>query len=134
MIDKIVLEKKERPDKEAFFDVKDGVVTAYPLGMGMEPPSRRMSAMVHETAHLIDRHLQKKIGPQWDADLKKAMQDDKLVPSQYGKESDGEDFAEAYLLYKLSKGKPEFEEYRKMYPNRFKLIDDIEQKTANGTL
>jgi peptidoglycan hydrolase-like protein with peptidoglycan-binding domain len=134
LIDKVVLESVERPDTDAFFDAGGGVVTAYPKGMALDPPSRRMSAMVHESAHLIDQHLQKKIGPQWDKDWKKAMQDDKLIASQYGKKSDGEDFAEVYLLYKLSQGKPEFEEYRSMYPNRFKLIDDIEQKTNNGTL
>ncbi|HSE40619.1 MAG TPA: peptidoglycan-binding protein, partial [Acidobacteriota bacterium] len=111
MIDKMVLESVDRPDTEAFFDAGSRTVTAYPKGMALEPPSRRMSAMVHETAHLIDQHLGKKVGPQWDQDWKKAMQDDKLVASQYGKKSDAEDFAEVYLLYKLSEGKPEFDEY-----------------------
>jgi hypothetical protein len=93
-----------------------------------------MSAMVHETAHLIDSHLGKKVGPQWDKDWKQAMNDDKLIASQYGKKSDAEDFAEVYLLYKLSEGKPEFDEYRKMYPNRFKHIDNIEKQAKDGTL
>jgi len=137
LIKQVVMESKDdiSRDPNPRFTVLDGTVRAFPQGMAMEPPDRRMSAMVHESAHLIDKHLQKKIGPQWDKDWHKAIQDDKLVGSQYGKTSEGEDFAEAYLLYKLSKGKqPEFDEYRKMFPNRWKLLDDIDKQAEAGKL
>jgi len=134
LVNQVVLESKDDTASPRRFDALNGTVRAYPEGMAMEPPDRRMSAMVHESAHLIDAHLQKKIGPQWDKDWHKAIQDDKLVGSQYGKKTEGEDFAEAYLLYKLSKGKPEFEEYRKMFPNRWKLLDDIDKQANAGTL
>jgi putative peptidoglycan binding protein len=136
LIKQVVMEKKDDTSQNPppFFDALNGTVRAYPSGVALDPPERRMSAMVHESAHLIDAHLQKKIGPQWDKDWHKAIEDDKLVGSQYGKKSEGEDFAEAYLLYKLSKGKPEFDEYRQMFPNRWKQIDEIEKQADAGTL
>jgi hypothetical protein len=136
LIKQVVMEAKDDKSQNPppFFDALNGTVRAYPSGVALDPPERRMSAMVHESAHLIDAHLQKKIGPQWDKDWHKAIQDDKLVGSQYGKKTEGEDFAEAYLLYKLSKGTPEFDEYRKMFPNRWKHIDEIEKQADAGTL
>jgi peptidoglycan hydrolase-like protein with peptidoglycan-binding domain len=117
------------------FDAKDGTIRAYPDGMALEPPDRRMSAMIHESAHLIDTRMQTTEGPKWDQDWKQAMNDDKLIASQYGKKSDAEDFAEVYLLYKLSENnKTQHDEYRRMYPNRFRLIDDIEKRANKGTL
>lgn len=134
LINQVVLERQNDAASPRRFDALDGTVRAYPEGMALEPPDRRMSGMVHESAHLIDKHLQTKLGPQWDTDWKKAMGDDKLVGSQYGKKNDAEDFAEAYLLYKVSKGTPQFDEYRAMFPNRWKLIDDIDAKANAGTL
>jgi hypothetical protein len=123
-------------DPRPRFDAKDGTIRAYPDGMAMEPKDRRMSAMIHESAHLIDTRMQEKVGREkWNEDWKKAMNDDKLIASQYGKKSDGEDFAEVYLLYKLSQNdKAQHDEYRRMYPNRFKLIDDVEGRAKAGTL
>lgn len=134
-IDRVVMEARDEPPSRDYsparFDAGGGTVRAYPSGMALEPPDRRMSALVHESAHLIDSRMST-LDPKWAAKWDQAIADDIAKPSQYGKRSAAEDFAEAYLTYKLVKGTPDEKEFRAMFPTRFKLIDEVEARAAKG--
>ncbi len=84
--------------------------------------------------------MSKADGPKWGAAWQQAMKDDVLVHSQYGKDkfrkegSDADDFADAYLLYRISKGTPQADEYKRMFPNRWKLMEEIERRSNAGEL
>ncbi len=138
VINRVVMEPNDGPAKEGYgpprFDAGGaGVVRAYPAGMKLEPPDRRMSGMVHESAHLIDTKMGK-LDPKWDADWHKAMEDDIAKPSQYGKRSDGEDFAEAYLTYKLFEGTKQGDEMKAMFPHRWELLKKVDEHVKAGDL
>lgn len=133
LIKQMVLEKNNNTADPRPFDALHGRVTAYPEKSNMIADQQK-SAMIHESAHLIDEQMQKK-DPNWNANWHKAMESDIAKSSQYGKKSDGEDFAEAYLTYKMTENDPkEHAEMRAMFPERFKLIDEIEKKAKAGTL
>lgn len=133
MIKQLVLEKNNNTAEPRPFDALNGAVHAYPEKSGMSEDQQK-SAMIHESAHLIDAHLGKK-DPNWDANWSKAMKSDLTVPGQYAKKSPAEDFAETYLTYKMTENNPkEHAEMRAMFPERFKYIDEIEKKAKAGTL
>jgi len=135
VIDRVIMEPKDGEADPGYspprFDALDGTVRAYPAGMSMEPPDRRMSAMVHESAHLIDEKMMK-LDPKWNDDWRKAVADDIAKPSQYGKKSMGEDFAEAYLTYKLFEGTPQGKEMEAMFPNRWALLRKVDERAKAG--
>ncbi|MBL8954784.1 MAG: peptidoglycan-binding protein [Myxococcaceae bacterium] len=136
VIDRIVLEPNDRildSGGKAGFDALKGTVRAYPEGMAYEPKDKRMSAMVHESAHLIDEKMGE-VDPKWNENWRKAVADDIAKPSQYGKTSMAEDFAEAYLTYKLFKGTAEGDEMKAMFPERWRLIEDVERRAQAGEL
>lgn len=140
VITELVMEPKDLPAKAGYapagFDANGdtGRVRAFPEGLNKYQPDSRMSAMVHESAHIVDRKM-KGVDPNWDAKWAAAKEADIAKPSQRAKDSDAEDFAEAYLLYKLHQDDPKkLDMYRAMFPARFKLIEEVEAHAQSGAL
>jgi hypothetical protein len=81
------------------------------------------STMIHEGGHSYSKNL-------WsDADKKeaweKAMSGDGKSPSKYADSSTDEDFSESLVMYSLSKGTKCEAVARQLYPNRYKVCDDL---------
>jgi hypothetical protein len=81
------------------------------------------STMIHEGGHTYSANL-------WsDAEKKKAwekaMKDDGRSPSTYADSSSGEDFSESLVMYSLSKGTVCEAPAKKLYPNRYKVLDEL---------
>jgi hypothetical protein len=90
----------------------------------------------HEMGHLIGeshstsrtRHAEM-IPPGWEA----AMEADGKRVSAYAEHNANEDFADTWRFYLLARRHPEqFEEFRKTYPNRVKILDAIYEQTFDG--
>ena len=102
-----------------------GVVTIYPDKTAKPSPDAnyQRGTLMHETGHTWSYK-------NWGVDTSKdkwlvwkaAMNKDKIAPSGYAMNSIGEDVAEAIQVYASTKGSPAFEEYKKMMPNRFKIL------------
>jgi peptidoglycan hydrolase-like protein with peptidoglycan-binding domain len=139
VIRQVIVEPAQDPSAptDAFHTNGDtGTVHAFPSGLGMSPFARQQSALVHETGHIFDRLNGRNLGqPAWNDAWRAAAEADQTKPSaEYGATNDAEDFSEAYLLYQISKGRPEEAEYRAIFPNRFRLIDEMLAKQRAGTL
>jgi hypothetical protein len=84
------------------------------------------STMIHEGGHAYKQDL-------WsDSDKKKAWKDaiakdNPNSPSKYADNSSSEDFSESLVMYSLSKGTKCEETAKKLYPNRYKLMDEMFQ-------
>jgi uncharacterized Zn-binding protein involved in type VI secretion len=81
------------------------------------------STMIHEGGHTYSGKL-------WSDDAKKkawekAISDDKRAPSKYAGSSSSEDFSESLVMYSLSKGTPCEATAKKLYPSRYKALDDL---------
>lgn len=90
----------------------------------------------HEMGHLIGesrstsrtRHAEM-IPPGWEA----AMEADGKRVSAYAEHNANEDFADTWRFYLLARRYPEqFEEFRKTYPNRVKILDAIYEQSFDG--
>lgn len=81
------------------------------------------STMIHEGGHAYSKNLWKDANKkkQWE----KAMADDGQSPSAYADSSTDEDFSESLVMYSLSKGTSCEETAKKLYPNRYKALDDL---------
>jgi WXG100 family type VII secretion target len=105
---------------------KAGVVTIYPNPDGKPMPNQNYmwGTMIHETGHTWSYKTwgDDKTAGEW-ANWKKAMDADKAVPSKYAQNSISEDVAESIQAYVSTKGTPKFEEYRKLFPERWKMLD-----------
>lgn len=87
------------------------------------PPGMLAMTLLHEAGHNWSfTHL----GPQghraWER-WAKAMKADELSPSQYAKKTPYEDFAETFALYFGTRDTPAHDEYRRMFPKRFRFMD-----------
>jgi hypothetical protein len=101
----------------------EGVVDIYP--QEQKGDFKYMAdSMVHETGHAWSNAKwgDDPQGAKW-APWRDAAAKDGLLPSDYAKSSPEEDVAESTALYLAMKGTPLFDEYRKLYPNRFALLD-----------
>ena len=80
--------------------------------------------LVHETGHAWSNKAwgDDPQGPAW-APWREAVRQDGLLPSTYAGSSPAEDVAESTALYLAMKGTPLADEYRKLYPKRFELLD-----------
>jgi hypothetical protein len=114
-----------------------GVIWGYP-DTHLAGQDFMASALVHEVGHIISNSA-------WGDDVndlrwnawKKAMIKDGFATSRYGsgtvsdEETNGrgsafsDDFAEAILLYMQVKGTSAADEMRKLFPNRFELLDAL---------
>ena len=100
----------------------DGVVTIFPQdakGGG----STVASTLVHETGHAWSmKDWGEKDSAAWQA-WKGAGLRDGLPPSQYGAHNLDEDLAETQTLFLESRGRPEYQLYKALYPHRFAILE-----------
>lgn len=135
-IKSVLLEPAVRPG--AFMAAGgDGIVRAYPVD-NLASDDFNASAIIHETGHIVSSKLwgDDKMGPKWKP-WRDAMAADTLSPSKYGHGAPGDretaakgwtvfdDFAESMLLYQRVKGTPQEKEMRRMFPERFKILDEV---------
>ncbi len=104
-----------------------GVVSIYPNRTEKAMPDAEYQAgtMSHETGHSWSYQVwgKDKTKGKW-VDWKKAMSDDgEVAVSTYARASIAEDVAETIQIYATTKGSPRFDEYRKMVPHRFSMLD-----------
>jgi|GEM_PF-198477 len=81
------------------------------------------STMIHEGGHAYSQDL-------WKDDKKKkaweqAIADDGQSPSAYSDNASTEDFSESLVMYSLSKGTDCEETAKKLYPNRYSVLDGL---------
>jgi hypothetical protein len=116
----------------------DGQLHCYPVDK-TESEDFAASAVIHETGHMVSIAKwgdDAKNGAKWKP-WRDAMAKDTLSPSQYahGKPSAKEtaaggapvhdDFAESVLLYQRVKGTKQEPEMRRLFPERFKILDTM---------
>jgi hypothetical protein len=101
-----------------------GHVDVYPTS-GPSDFKYMADTMVHETGHAWSNA---KWGDDGQADAwkgwREAIAKDGIPPSEYAMNAPEEDVAESTALYLAMKGTPLFDNYRKLYPNRFALLDE----------
>jgi WXG100 family type VII secretion target len=106
---------------------KEGVVTIYPDKTAKSLPNENYmrGTMIHETGHTWSYKTwgDDKTKGEW-ANWQKAMTADKGAVSKYANNDIAEDVAETIQAYVSTKGTPKFDEYRKLYPNRWKMLDE----------
>jgi len=82
------------------------------------------STMIHEGGHSYSKNLWRDY-PDKDGAWTIAIYRDGRVPSKYAEESFEEDFSESLVMYCLSKGSECEEVAKKLYPNRYGILDDL---------
>jgi len=104
---------------------KEGTVNVYPTKT-LQSQSYLDGTMIHETGHILS---QQKWGTDYSgADWQKwtaAGTADGNQVSTYGNNSPGEDFSEALQQYMTYKGTKYEADARKLWPNRFAIIDNM---------
>lgn len=96
-------------------------VTFYPADSWSQESTD--STMIHEGGHAYSQGL-------WEDDKKKkaweqAIADDGQSPSTYSDNASTEDFSESLVMYSLSKGTDCEATAKKLYPNRYAVLDDL---------
>ena len=103
-----------------------GVVTIYPDKASAPLPgaSDMKGRVVHETGHTWAYKTwgEDKTKGKW-LDWKKAMDKDRVSVSGYALADVAEDVSETLVAYVTTKGSPANDEYRKIVPNRFSMLD-----------
>ena len=103
----------------------DNGVTYYP---SKDPWSQAFvdSTTIHEGGHTYSQQLWKdeKKKKAWENAIKK----DGSYPSKYAENASTEDFSESLVMYSLSKGTKCEDCARAMFPNRYKILDDLFKK------
>jgi hypothetical protein len=103
-----------------------GVVTIYPNVAAKPLPGDNYmrGTMIHETGHTWSYKTwgEDKTKGKW-VEWQTAMTKDKASLSGYAMASIAEDVAETIQVYVSTKGAPQFEEYRRIVPNRFDMLD-----------
>jgi hypothetical protein len=115
------------PDFHSYMTAGEaGVVTVYPDKDTKALPTEDLRAgrLVHETGHTwsyktwgTDTTKNKWI------DWKAAMDSDQAAVSAYAKANIKEDVAETIAAYITTKGSPRYQEYRRIVPARFAILD-----------
>jgi hypothetical protein len=101
-----------------------GIVTIYP-NTGAQPDANVMrGSMIHETGHTwsYTNWGQDKSKGKWLV-WKAAMDKDRVSVSQYAMNDIAEDVAETVQVYGSTKGKPTYNEYKAMIPNRLEILE-----------
>lgn len=109
-----------------------GTISIYPSDKGSKNSQSYMDGtMIHETGHTLSTQKWGELGEtradddkRWDK-WKAAAASDGVAPSEYAKNSPGEDFGEALQLYQQVKGTPQEEEIRQLMPERYKIIKEL---------
>ena len=104
-----------------------GEVSIYPIDFAGSAEYMASSSL-HESGHSISQQHwgeDSKADPRWKP-WHDAVKSDVVRPSDYGASSFDEDVAESIALYQSVRDDlPLFEEYRKSYPARFKILDGL---------
>jgi hypothetical protein len=115
-------EEYDKPDFTSVATGGPGGVTFYPrkTPYGQEFVD---STMIHEGGHAYSGDL-------WEDEEKKkswekAMEKDPGSPSEYADSAPTEDFSESLVMYSLSKNTKCGEFAKKLYPNRYKVLDEM---------
>jgi len=105
---------------------EDGVIEVFPT-KNAKAQSYLDGTMIHESGHILTEQ-------QWGSDdtkgadwkqWSKAIAADKNQVSRYGTSSPNEDFSEAFQQYITYKGTKYEADARKLWPNRFAIIDKL---------
>lgn len=101
-----------------------GIVTIYPDRVA--PPSANVmrGSMIHETGHAWSYQSwgEDTTKGKW-VDWKTAMDADRVSVSGYAMNAIAEDVAETVRVYGSTKGKPKYDEYKAMIPNRMTMLE-----------
>ncbi len=104
---------------------ENGQISIYPT---TDPLSQTVvdTTFIHETGHTLSliQWGKPSTDKRWNG-WKAAIEKDKLHVSGYGRASISEDFSESLALYMTYRRRPEMAELRKIYPNRFKILDGL---------
>ncbi len=101
-----------------------GIVTIYP-NTGAQPDANVMrGSMIHETGHTwsYTNWGEDTAKGKW-LDWKTAMSKDRISVSKYAMNDIAEDVAETVRVYGSTKGKPTYDEYKAMIPNRLQILE-----------
>ncbi|MFO0578460.1 MAG: hypothetical protein U1A78_31025 [Polyangia bacterium] len=104
----------------------DGIVTVYPDKTTNRLPDDNYlrGTMIHETGHTWSYKTwgSDETKGKW-VDWKAAMAKDKVSVSGYATKAIAEDVAETIQVYSSTLGTPRFDEYKKIVPNRFGILE-----------
>lgn len=118
----------DMPDFHSFMTAgRDGVVTIYPTRVekGGQPAEESMrGTMIHEFGHTwaFRKWGEDTKKGKW-VDWKKAMKSDGVSVSRYAGVDIAEDVSETIQVYGSTKGKPKYEEYKKIIPARMAILE-----------
>lgn len=103
----------------------NGDVDYYPLPDEFLGNQNSMdSLMIHETAHFIHQERWA-AAPEEEEEWANAKRSDPGRPSVYSANSEAEDFAESVIMYRISKGTPEEARARELFPERYRILDEV---------
>lgn len=137
-VTRVVVNPQENPDDEywrnEFGDPNfssymtasaDGTATVYPT---THPQSQTSfdSSITHETGHFVSNGAwgHDNTGERWGP-WRDAIASDGIAPSDYGTNNPSEDFAETFSLYQAVRGTDQEAELRAVFPERFRIIDEL---------
>lgn len=116
---------------------KDGAVTVFPWKRSApSSPKDLATNMMHEIGHQWSmsawgENFSRGRSPAWTK-WAQAMKDDGLSPSTYGDNDVAEDVAESSALRASLLSHPDLlDEYRRLFPHRFAILDDFFSTDAN---
>src|SRR5262249_32806560 len=117
----------KRPNFHSYMTAGEaGIVRIYPdkAAKPLQTQNYQCGTMNQESGHTWSYKTwgTDKTKGKW-IEWKAAMDKDRVYVSDYAKASIAEDVAETIKVYGSTRGTPKFEEYRKMVPNRFKMLD-----------
>lgn len=119
----------KNPNHHAMATGADGTMTFYPQRTYEQ--SEINHAMIHEGGHIFserfwsDAKNRTPAEKNFESEWKNAIKDDGKYPSEYSKSAPKEDFSEALTMYTVTKGTPCEDAARKLYPNRYRLLDEL---------
>lgn len=141
-IERVVLDRWPRIDRGSQVTMamfgEEGEARVYPVPVaktGTRSLEDGICSMIHEAAHAwavqlfgsarSEGLLNELLAPRW-REWERARADDALPVSGWGRSAPGaqEDFAETVNVYVVSKLTETFDEYRALFPHRFKLLDE----------
>jgi hypothetical protein len=105
----------------------DGTVHVFPHASNTDLKELE-TTLNHETGHAVSDAAwgYDEKDAKWDR-WRKARKDDGISVSRYGNSSDGEDFAESWILYMTAYGTPLEAEVSALIPNRCKILNEFVQ-------
>lgn len=125
-------EHQQKPPSRASAPVakqkgQDGLMAIYPTAAakGTQPDEEYARAtMIHEAGHAwsFRNWGEDTTKGKW-RDWKRAMKSDRVSVSRYAMNDITEDVAETIQVYGSTKGKPKYEEYKKIVPARFAILE-----------